>query len=530
MTSSPHTQDYIGRLSEELRLEVCELLPITALKNFGLANKQWRKSSSSVLWKKFKSGLVAGDRDFDALVLSLPDGLFDNVKSLKIHAFLQNYKNVMQIVSSITRDTLRTVELMYVDTVVWESLLCSQHSIKELTFRQYLINNHPQRFPNPRSLAHSLQKLRKLKVASRSNFDDYSAWLVNTPALKVLSLGSGFGHFSRHATPVPFDIRTPAVGFVPLRLRRLSLFQMILDGFHRLGDILHLPSLRTLDIIHCDCVPVLLRYLTSKYTTSSESALKSFNLTDVDDDDELVESLDQFIGCFSGLETLFVATEEPRRLGVHEVCRHGQTLRFLHLDPLYRHMNHTLSNNRSYYTAGELEILATECPYIEELGIHAAVIDLPVIDLGLPFSTLNGGDVPKALDVLARFRSLRSLRLTHLFTADDDNGVLDSNLNAWLYSRLASKVTQYLVERGSPIEVFAISPTASQYSDSASRDFNGHVWPNYHYVRGTVTIPHRHRHITQAQAIPVTEKNITDYVKYPSLLFRSEHDDFKAYA
>ncbi|KAF7678901.1 hypothetical protein GT037_002649 [Alternaria burnsii] len=307
MTSSPHTQDYIGRLSEELRLEVCELLPIPALKNLSLASKQWRKSSSSVLWKSFESSLAARDRDFDALVLSLPDGLFDNVKNLKIRASPENFKIVMQVVSGITRDSLRTVELTSAYTEVWESLLCSQHSIEELTFRQHSYVGHSQRFPNPRSLAHSLQKLRKLKIASRNNYNDYGAWLVNTPALEVLSLGSGFGHSSRHATPVPFYIRTPAVGFVPLRLRRLSLFQMILDGFHRLGDILHLPSLRTLDIIHCDCVPVLFRYLTSKYTTSSESALKSFNLTDVDDDDELVESLDQFIGCFSGLETLFVA-------------------------------------------------------------------------------------------------------------------------------------------------------------------------------------------------------------------------------
>jgi hypothetical protein len=89
---------------------------------------------------------------------------------------------------------------------------------------------------------------------------------------------------------------------------------------------------------------------------------------------------------------------------------------------------------------------------------------------------------------------------------------------------------QYLVERGSSIEVFAISPTATYYSDSAEQDFYGHTWPNYYYVRGTVTIPLRHRHLTQAQAIPVTEKNITDHVKYPSLLFRCEESDFKAYA
>ncbi|CAN9382956.1 unnamed protein product [Alternaria alternata] len=528
MTSSSHTQDYIRRLSEELRLES----PIPALKNLGLANKQWRKSSSSVLWKSLESSLVANDRNFDALILSLPDGLFDNVKNLKIRTLPDNFKNVMQVVSGITRDTLRTVELVGVQTEVWESLLCSQHSIEELTFRQNSYIQLSQRFPNPRSLAHSLKKLRKLKIASRRNDNDYSAWLVNTPALDVLSLGSGWGRDSRDATAVPLDIRTPAVGFVPLRLRRLSLFQLILlDGVNRLGDILHLPSLKTLDIIHCDRVPVLLRHLTSKYTISNESALKSFNLTqDPEDEEELVQSLNQFIGCFSGLETLFVATRDPQHVDVHKVCRHGQTLRFLHLDPLYRQMDLTLFNNRGYYSAGELETLAAGCPYIEELGIHAAAIDLSVVDLSLKFSIFNGRDLPRALDILARLRSLHSLRLTHLLTVNDNNEVGDSNSNAWHHSRLASKVMQYLVERGSSIEVFAISPTAAHDSEDIEEDFHGHTWPNYYYVRGTVTIPLRHRHLTQAQAIPVTEKNITDYVKYPSLLFRSEEKDFKAYA
>jgi hypothetical protein len=197
---------------------------------------------------------------------------------------------------------------------------------------------------------------------------------------------------------------------------------------------------------------------------------------------------------------------------------------------LYRQVDLTLFNNRGYYSAGELEILAAGCPYIEELGIHAAAIDLSVVDLSLKFSKFNGRDLPRALDILARLRSLRSLRLTYLLTVNDNNEVGDSNSNAWHHSRLASKVMQYLVERGSSIEVFAISPTAAHDSEDIEEDFHGHTWPNYYYVRGTVTIPLRHRHLTQAQAIPVTEKNITDYVKYPSLLFRSEEKDFKAYA
>ena len=125
-------------------------------------------------------------------------------------------------------------------------------------------------------------------------------------------------------------------------------------------------------------------------------------------------------------------------------------------------MDLTLFNNRGYYSAGELEILAAGCPYIEELGIHAAAIDLSVVDLSLKFSKFNGRDLPRALDILARLRSLRSLRLTYLLTVNDNNEVGDSNSNAWHHSKLASKVMQYLVERGSSIEVFAISPTATQ--------------------------------------------------------------------
>ncbi|KAG9194987.1 hypothetical protein G6011_00107 [Alternaria panax] len=181
------------------------------------------------------------------------------------------------------------------------------------------------------------------------------------------------------------------------------------------------------------------------------------------------------------------------------------------------------------YTSTELEILAARCPHVEELGIHVAVINISSVDLGVPFTISSSKDLGKALDLLFRFRLLRSLRSTNLLALVENVESDKFDFNESQYYQLASEIMQYLVERGSSIEIFATSPTPTPGLYCVEEDFHGHTRPHYFYVRGTVTIPLRHQHRTQAQAVVTTKKNITDHVRYSSLLFRSENSDIEAY-
>jgi hypothetical protein len=63
------------------------------------------------------------------------------------------------------------------------------------------------------------------------------------------------------------------------------------------------------------------------------------------------------------------------------------------------------------------------------------------------------------------------------------------------------------------------------YLDMA-QDHQGYTWPHYFYVRGILTVPSYSEQCTEVHTAPVTEENISDYVRHPTLLFRSEHNDF----
>ena len=497
-------------------------LPGRALKNLGLANKRWRKSSSTVLWKTFSSHLQERGRDFDALLLSPPNGFLDNVKNLKITSFDVSEK-VLQLIAVLAQNTLRTVELPTGNPRTLGLLIRSQNLIEELTY-QHPGLQHSR--PDSRFLVGNLNKLRKLTITPAKD-DDFNAWLLNTPALETLNIALYNG--SNRSNPDFGQLaslkrwKCPST-FIPLRLRHLRLSYLnLFDGPYHLGKITHLQSLEKLEITHCINVSSFLEHLTNEYLALDSSALKSLCLVQSFEEPDSIKSLDRFIGCFSSLEMLFIATRNSQRVNVEMICRHGQTLRHLHLDPLYRPHRLSLSKAGSRcYTATELETLLVGCPRIEELGIHVAAIDIRSMTRGVPFLFPRNEDLAKALDVIARFPLLRSLRLTHLLALEENTEFDNPVEHAVQYSQLATEVLRYLGARSSPVEVYATSPTVPpDYLDMAE-DFHGHQWPHYYYVRGSMTLPFRGQHRTEVVAVAVKEQDIAGYVRCPTILFRKE--------
>jgi hypothetical protein len=158
--------------------------------------------------------------------------------------------------------------------------------------------------------------------------------------------------------------------------------------------------------------------LSTEFSASGEHALKSLFVMQLFSEADFFEFSNLFIGCFSSLERLFITTRESGRIAVDKICRQGQALRFFHFGPLYRTENPALSETRNDYTATELEAHVAGCPRIKEPGVHAATLSQSAF--GAPFSVPGGKTFAKALDVLARFPSLRSLRFNHLLTATEN--------------------------------------------------------------------------------------------------------------
>ena len=223
-----------------------------------------------------------------------------------------------------------------------------------------------------------------------------------------------------------------------------------------------------------------------------------------------------FIGCFSSLERLFVTTRESGRIAVDKICRQGQTLRFFHFDPLYHTESPALSETRNDYTATEPKARIAGCLRIKELGVHAATLNQPAF--GAPFSVPGGKTFAKALDVLARFSSLRSLRFNHLLTAAENHHQdIPSAVNAVQYNQLASDIMQYLFQQGSPIKNYYTSPTIIPNVSEGKAAIHRHIWLHYYYMRVTLIISLCSKTYTRVLALPAKE-NITEYVRYPAFL------------
>lgn len=129
---------------------------------------------------------------------------------------------------------------------------------------------------------------------------------------------------------------------------------------------------------------------------------------------------------------------------------------------------------------------------------------------------------------LAQLPKLHILCLTHVSKPDFEGGpaTRDEQLHyAWCYQQIANEIMQFLAERGSPIQALVFSPWLSFYyvpDRIDTPDLNGHVWPEYAYVRGTTSFCRpRGYYVSRTTAVPVLTSNVSEYVEnYRGILDR----------
>jgi hypothetical protein len=284
----------------------------------------------------------------------------------------------------------------------------------------------------------------------------------------------------------------------------------------------HLPSLTRLLISSCQNTTEFLQELAKVLNASDSSGVKTFRLMQTIAEAELVDAVEALIENASGLESLFVSTPGAQRVTPEKVCRHGETLRFLHLDFHNDWDDDDFLNgeeNRSdHYTTSELAMLVDGCPHVEELGVHVAVIPFNDWKQGTPISVSAHETLANALDIISRL-PLRNLRFTHSLADEEDYGQADEGDQARYSCRrkdIARSIMQFLADAGSHIELMVFSPSGRSYA--AVADYNGHVWPHYYYVRGTSTVRYRGQDRIKVDAVPVPFEELTDYVCEPEIL------------
>jgi len=72
----------------------------------------------------------------------------------------------------------------------------------------------------------------------------------------------------------------------------------------------------------------------------------------------------------------------------------------------------------------------------------------------------------------------------HLTDDDWNDDAVTANNRLHSHAQLAKDITQYIATKGSPVKLLAFSPTTPHYDKLETADSNGHIYPDYYYVKG----------------------------------------------
>lgn len=514
-------------------------------------NKQWSDSAATVLWETFVTDFDETDgRELDTILTSPSSALMKNIRHLHIHRprgkrDIQTKTQLTQLLCALTRNQLRSCTLeVALDGRTLGLLISCQ---KQLEVLNILSITEP---PSSDYLANNMQKLIELTI--RLGSDDrstYGQWLIHTPNLTTLKLMARQGLS-------PFKIWRASHDDALLKLQTLVLDGLRVPGVSdHIGGFTHLPSLRDLRINNCENL-AFLRNIAEELASCQEQSLKWLEIVQLWGYKDWCQHFDQFLNSFLGLEAIFITVSDGELPPIQSICRHGQTLSCLNVDPLNPTNNRRGPSDAWSYDASDLNKLVENCQNIEELGIDLGSMtsrrgmDMFLVSiLSSGTRTQHGTSLAERLvriaplsqislyspltDVqaaLARLPKLQILCLTRVSAEHSNLGPAtrhEQQHYAWCHQQIANEIMQFLAERGSPIQALVFSPWFSLYYNEQCNlkdmpDLNGHIWPEYAYVRGTTSFcrPRSHN-VTRNTAVPVLRSDVSEYVEnYRGILER----------
>ncbi|KAI4912139.1 uncharacterized protein J4E92_010184 [Alternaria infectoria] len=504
---------------------ICELLPYDDQKHARLIDKAWSSVAGTVLWNTFTTNLDEGST-IDALLRS--DDILDMIKELDIDGC--NYgeepfpttteisSRFVQLLCALPRNSLRafTTTLDFDERTVG-LILKTQSQLSKLSF--------PSTTLHDKLLTGNLDKLEDLTLLPQEADRHADAkCLAFTPVLRRLAIKpkAQDAHNGR-----PYSWSMPKLE-VLLDLRNIEIHSAFIeeqgDCF---GGMTNLSSLQSLLLSNCSDMPRTVQCLADEFLKCDKPALNSVifrQLNGLEGEKPFNTEIEHFLEAVPTLETLCITTIKAMRPSIGSICRHGESLRYLHIDHfpnLYEYRG-LYTGNVERYTPQELERLVASCPRIEALSLN--LVDWDLGDY-TAYDTFNVHDTGRGLqeDVkvsdlllpLTQLRNLRNLRITYpLFQAqnEEQEETYDYIIHRHQlrYQQVANVIMEFFADHESPIELLAFGPgywPEDTYSSAGWMDMNGHSFPDFSYRRGIVTVAMRGgKQVSRAVAVPMLEQ------------------------
>lgn len=343
-----------------------------------MVDKQWSASTASILWRDLTIDLIdKGPRKLEAIINSDPNGILDNIKTLKIstvtmdlfHSLaLQASSNLLLLLSVLPRDSItKFVCLNYaLDKGQLGVLLRTQTRLEYIAVQP---STNIGGIPGANYVRGTISRLRTLDVQVRGShhqiYANYVSWFAHAPQLYVMFITGRL-----HSEPNLFEAWTFPKQMPLLRLRRLVLRNLHLtNSANNIVGCLHLPTLQYLTVQRCQNTQSTLKALSTSFKKTSNTSLREFRLYCTEN---ILKALEEFLDTSKGLKVIMLSLWKSGRLPkLQSLQGCGKTLQTV---AIYHR------NQDQHYSAEDLEEMVRSCPNIKILAIGLRDLE----------STING--------------------------------------------------------------------------------------------------------------------------------------------
>ncbi|KAF3003039.1 hypothetical protein E8E13_006784 [Curvularia kusanoi] len=476
--------------NEVLRLVFFELFSSSgskkSLTNARLVDKRWSAVAATVLWYHLDVTLDDSAK-FDALLKSSPNGVLDNVRELSItsdpsgpRSFEQKQQtgtNLLKLFSVLPRDCLWAFhnKNFLMEPISVCLLLRCQSKLRTLDVRVSHLSHDS--FPSPCYVRGNLQDLETLDLdvlmSFHSTYEGVGDWFAHMPKLKSMKIG---GRFNGTNSFNGWELSGPSKF---LKLSNITMENVTLpDDATRITGHLQLPFLRGLSFRFCtNTVPFIRSLIRSYKQTRDVTSLQTYQAYDLSTNRDCQQASADLIKICTRLKMVCVAYMTDCLLDVGVLGLSCKTIFGLSLSTNGRPTN--------YYTPDDFSRLVNLCPNIRNLSTCLGDLT-PIVD-GLRFADpVRLSNIACYIEKLRMIARLKNLRRLHIMDSPLMSGNWSANERRMRYNEIATQILKVLAHFGSPVQQLRYNPIREP--EPVEVDADGQEWPNYSYIRGTITV------------------------------------------
>ena len=302
----------------------------------------------------------------------------NDIQSRHTRIDLSRSNRLLQLLCALPRNNLQAFRTNFLlDGCTIGLILKSQAKLSELTFPHHVLDDHYLE-GNLDKLTDLTLELHKAVTQVRTNC------LAFTTALRSLAIRSTAR--DAHNGKIISVWSMPKLKR-PLSLRNLEICSTTIRNREgSFGGMTDLSKLQSLLLSNCPDIAVTMEYLAKEFLECETSALRSLTVrqtSTTNAEKPCHTELQTLLEAVPELETLCVTAIKAKLLPIGTICRHGRSLRYLHVDHfpnLHEYISRPLEKVERY-TPQELEKLVSSCPNIEGLSLNLVGWDFADFDI-----------------------------------------------------------------------------------------------------------------------------------------------------